>query len=36
MVDNWYRLGVVTERPGPGDPAFPPVFKVETDNEFPT
>jgi len=36
MVDNWYRLGVVTEQPGPGDPAFPPVFKVETDNEFPT
>ena len=36
MVDNWYRLGVVTEQPGPGDPAFPPLFKVETDNEFPT
>jgi len=30
-----YRLGVVTEQPGPGDPAFPPIFKVETDNEFP-
>jgi hypothetical protein len=36
MVENWYRLGVVTEQPGPGDPAFPPVFKVETDNECPT
>ncbi len=36
MVDDWYRLGVVTEQPGPGDPAFPPIFKVETDNEFPT
>ena len=36
MVENWYRLGVVTEQPGPGDRAFPPVFKVETDNEFPT
>jgi hypothetical protein len=35
MVDNWYRLGVVTEQPGPGDAAFPPVFKVETDSEFP-
>ena len=36
MVDNWYRLGIVTEQPGPGDPEFPPLFKVETDNEFPT
>ena len=36
MVDNWYRLGVVTEQPGSHDPAFPPIFKVETDNEFPT
>lgn len=36
MVDNWYRLGVVTEQPGPGDEAFPPTFKVETDNEFPS
>ena len=35
MVDDWYRLGVVTEQPGPGDPAFPPIFKVETDSEFP-
>jgi NADPH-dependent 2,4-dienoyl-CoA reductase/sulfur reductase-like enzyme len=34
MVDNWYRLGVM---PGArsGRPAFPPIFKVETDNEFP-
>jgi hypothetical protein len=36
MVDHWFRLGVVTEQPGPGDPAFPPIFKVETDNEFPS
>jgi hypothetical protein len=36
MVDNWYRLGVVTEQPGPGDAAFPQTFKVETDNEFPS
>lgn len=36
MVDNWYRLGVVTEQPGPGDSAFPRIFKVETDNEFQT
>ena len=36
MVDNWFRLGVVTELPGPNDSAFPPTFKVETDNEFPT
>jgi hypothetical protein len=35
MVDDWYRIGVVTEQPGPGDAAFPAVFKVQTDNEFP-
>jgi len=34
MVQNWFRLGVVTEQPGPGDPDFPDVFKVETGNEF--
>ncbi len=32
MVDNWYQLGLVEERPGPGDSAFPAVFKVETEN----
>lgn len=36
MVENWYRLGVVTEQPGPGGPEFPQTFKVETDNEFPS
>lgn len=35
MVENWYRIGIVTELPGPGGPDFPPVFKVQTDNEFP-
>jgi len=30
MVDNWFRLGLVEERPGPGDAAFPPVLKVES------
>jgi len=34
MVDNWYRLGVVTEQPGPRGRDFPSTFKVETDNEF--
>lgn len=34
MVRNWYRLGVVTEQPGPGDPDFPELFKVETDDGF--
>ena len=36
MVDNWYRIGIVTEQPGPGGPDFPPIFKVQTDDEFPT
>ena len=35
IVDEWYRLGLVTEQPGPGAPEFPAVFKVETDNDFP-
>jgi hypothetical protein len=30
MVDEWYKLGMVAERPGPGDPEFPPTFKVES------
>jgi hypothetical protein len=34
MVRHWFRLGVVTEQPGPGDADFPELFKVETDNEF--
>jgi hypothetical protein len=35
MVDNWYRLGLVTEKPGPADGEFPAVMKVETDNDLP-
>lgn len=34
MVDQWYRLGIVTEQPGPADPEFPSVFQVETENDF--
>jgi len=30
MVDEWYKLGMVAERPGPGDAKFPPTFKVES------
>lgn len=30
MVTDWYRLGLVLERPGPGEAAFPSVLKVET------
>jgi hypothetical protein len=35
MVQDWYRLGVVTERPGAPDGRFPVVMKVETDGDFP-
>jgi hypothetical protein len=35
MVESWYRLGLVEERPGPGDEAFPASMKVETDSGFP-
>lgn len=35
MVENWYRLGLVEERPGPGEDAFPAVMKVESDSDFP-
>ena len=34
MVQDWPRLGMVTERPGPGDPQFPQTFKVESYVEF--
>ncbi|MGC6444273.1 MAG: LodA/GoxA family CTQ-dependent oxidase, partial [Rubripirellula sp.] len=34
MVDQWYRLGIVAEQPGPADPEFPSVFQVETENDF--
>ena len=34
MVDEWSKLGVVRERPGPADGAFPAVLKVESDVGF--
>ena len=34
MIDDWPRLGMVTERPGPGDPEFPATLKVETGVGF--
>jgi L-Lysine epsilon oxidase N-terminal/L-lysine epsilon oxidase C-terminal domain len=30
MVHQWPKLGMVAERPGPGDAAFPKTFKVES------
>jgi hypothetical protein len=30
MVREWPKLGMVLERPGPGDPSFPQTFKVES------
>jgi hypothetical protein len=30
MVTEWPKLGMVAERPGPGDAAFPSTFKVES------
>jgi hypothetical protein len=30
MVRDWPKLGMVAERPGPGDPQFPHTFKVES------
>ena len=35
MVESWYRLGLVEERPGPGDDEFPAAMKVETESGFP-
>jgi hypothetical protein len=35
MVESWFRLGLVEERPGPGDKAFPKVMRVESDKGFP-
>ena len=35
MVENWFRLGFVEERPGPGDDAFPTAMRVETERGFP-
>ncbi|MEI7625605.1 MAG: LodA/GoxA family CTQ-dependent oxidase [Actinomycetota bacterium] len=34
MVDEWFKLGVVRERPGPRDGAFPTTLKVESDVGF--
>lgn len=37
MVDFWFKLGLVNERPGPADlPELPPLMKVETSNTFTT
>jgi len=37
MVDSWYLLGIVNERPGPPDLFdLPQLMKVETGNEFTT
>ena len=37
MVDSWYLLGIVNERPGPPDLFdLPQLMKVETANEFTT
>jgi hypothetical protein len=30
MITEWYKLGLVAERPGPGDAHFPATFKVES------
>ena len=30
MVKDWPKLGMVAERPGPGDAQFPRTFKVES------
>ena len=35
MVENWFRLGLVEERPGPGDDAFPRAMRVESESGFP-
>lgn len=34
FVEWWPRLGFVAERPGPGDPALPSTFYVETESTF--
>jgi hypothetical protein len=35
MVTAWPRLGFITPRPGPGDPAYPAQMYVETESGFP-
>jgi len=34
MMAGWWKLGMVQERRGPGDDAFPRVLKVESDVGF--
>jgi hypothetical protein len=34
MLADWFRLGIVTERPGPDGADFPPVMQVETGSAF--
>jgi hypothetical protein len=34
MVENWPKLGLVSERRGPGDDEFPASFKVESELGF--
>jgi L-lysine epsilon oxidase C-terminal domain len=34
MIDGWWKLGLVEERPGPTDGKFPRVMKVEADLGF--
>ena len=34
MIKDWSKLGMVTERPGPGDAEFPATLKVETGVGF--
>jgi sugar lactone lactonase YvrE len=34
MINDWYKLGVVTEMPGPRDGFFPTTMKVETGVGF--
>ncbi len=34
MTQGWFKLGLIVERPGPADRAFPAVMKVETGVGF--
>ncbi len=36
MITDWPKLGMVTDRPGPGDPQFPARLKVESLVGFPS
>ncbi len=35
MISDWPKLGVLVDKPGPGDPNFPDTLKVETETGFP-